>query len=222
MISGSTGPRNPLLSFTTLERQRQGTETTPHLISSDRQKMPLQHAASWPEECPKVLVNLWCKNCRDYDFGRSIRNVNLHEKLSKSLGAVGINWTAVHCREHIKDLQSAYCKAKNENCKSSISLATCHRYEDFFNQVFATTPGTELTVLYDYLPSGEGMLFRVEAEGSGTALQVSLVEESEEQNLEQTTVLELALDQATQQDGLGNILVPYSKDLFWGWAWGGV
>lgn len=66
-----------------------------------------------------------------------------------------------------------------------------------------TASNTEPTVLQNCLLSRDGMLFRPEIEGMGSALEESLVVEgleSQEKNPEHSPVLVLALDQTIRAD----------------------
>lgn len=83
-----------------------------------------------------------------------------------------------------------------------------------FDWVLTLAPNTEHIVMDDRLLSREDVIFRLESEGTGTALEETLLAEEQEQ----TTVLE----QATWPEGCVARGCPGAivRGSVQGWAWG--
>lgn len=53
---------------------------------------------------------------------RSTQTLHWYDSMSKRLAEEGINWIAVQCREYIKNLEGTFCKAKDSNRKSHLTM----------------------------------------------------------------------------------------------------
>ncbi|XP_050796294.1 zinc finger and SCAN domain-containing protein 29-like [Gopherus flavomarginatus] len=78
----------------------------------------LDFISVWSEEAVQSQL---CSSCRNYDT---------YGQISRAMLERGHDQDAVQCRIKVKELRSAYCKAREGNRHSGAAPTTCHSYKE--------------------------------------------------------------------------------------------
>ncbi|XP_050783036.1 zinc finger and SCAN domain-containing protein 29-like [Gopherus flavomarginatus] len=76
------------------------------------------------------LISVWGEEAVQSQLRSSRRNYDTFGQVSKAMLERSHDRDAVQCRVKVKELRSAYCKARKGNCRSGAAPTTCRFYKE--------------------------------------------------------------------------------------------
>ncbi|XP_050794225.1 zinc finger and SCAN domain-containing protein 20-like [Gopherus flavomarginatus] len=89
-----------------------------------------KRAPAWNTCELQDLISVWGEEAVQSQLRSSCRNYDTYGQISKSMLQRGHERDALQCRVKVKELQSAYCKAREGNRRSGAAPMTCHFYKE--------------------------------------------------------------------------------------------
>ncbi|XP_050793441.1 uncharacterized protein LOC127043551 [Gopherus flavomarginatus] len=89
-----------------------------------------KRAPAWNTSELQDLISVWGEEAVQSQLRSSRRNYDTYGQISKSLLQRGHEWDALQCRVKVKELWSAYCKAREGNRRSGAAPTTCRFYKE--------------------------------------------------------------------------------------------
>ncbi|XP_050818174.1 zinc finger and SCAN domain-containing protein 20-like [Gopherus flavomarginatus] len=89
-----------------------------------------KRAPAWNSSELQDLISVWGEEAVQSQLRSSGRNYDTYGQISKSLQLRGHERDALQCRVKIKELRSAYCKAREGNRRSGAAPTTCRFYKE--------------------------------------------------------------------------------------------
>ncbi|XP_050792688.1 zinc finger and SCAN domain-containing protein 20-like [Gopherus flavomarginatus] len=89
-----------------------------------------KRAPAWNSSELQDLISVWGEEAVQAQLRSSRRNYDTYGQISKSLLIRGHELNALQCRVKIKELCSAYCKAREGNRRSGAAPTTCRFYKE--------------------------------------------------------------------------------------------
>ncbi|XP_050824456.1 myb/SANT-like DNA-binding domain-containing protein 2 [Gopherus flavomarginatus] len=122
-----------------------------------------KRAPAWSTGELLDLISVFGEEAVQSQLCPSRRNYDTYEQISRALLERGHEWDAVQCRVKVKELRSAYCKAREGNCRSGAASTTCRFYKEL-DVILGGDPTANPRTTMDSSEQGE----EGEGEGEGT------------------------------------------------------
>ncbi|KAL2080720.1 hypothetical protein ACEWY4_024513 [Coilia grayii] len=119
---------------------------------------------TWSAEETKLLISVFGEQETQKKLGGLYRNKNVYLDISKKLAEHGYSKTMVQCRTKIKNLKTAYKKAKDNNQRSGRNRATCPFYEDL-NIILGDHPTSQPIAVMDSADLVDGSDIDIDGDG---------------------------------------------------------
>ncbi|XP_050818787.1 uncharacterized protein LOC127055619 isoform X2 [Gopherus flavomarginatus] len=89
-----------------------------------------KRAPAWSNGELMDLISVFSEEAVQSQLRSSHRNYDTYGQISKAMMERGHDWDAVQCRVKVKELRSAYCKAREGNRRSGAAPTTCCFYKE--------------------------------------------------------------------------------------------
>ncbi|XP_050791880.1 zinc finger and SCAN domain-containing protein 29-like [Gopherus flavomarginatus] len=89
-----------------------------------------RRAPAWNSSKLQDLISVWGEEAVQAQLRSSQRNYDTYGQISQSLLRRGHERDALQCKVKIKELRSAYCKAREGNRRSGAAPTTCRFYKE--------------------------------------------------------------------------------------------
>ncbi|XP_050817487.1 zinc finger and SCAN domain-containing protein 29-like [Gopherus flavomarginatus] len=126
-----------------------------------------KRAPAWNTCELQDLVSVWGEEAVQSQLCSSRRNYDTYGQISKSMLERGHEWDVVQCRVKVKELWSAYCKAREGNRCSGAAPTTCHFYKEL-DAILGGDPTANPRTMMDSSEQGEEEDSVEEAESEAT------------------------------------------------------
>ncbi|XP_050793498.1 uncharacterized protein LOC127043580 [Gopherus flavomarginatus] len=192
-----------------------GVECNQSLTMPPRPK----RAPAWNTSELQDLISVWGEEAVQSQLRSSRRNYDTYGQISKSLLLRGHEWDALQCRVKVKELRSAYCKAREGNRRSGAAPTTCRFYKEL-DAILGCDPTANPRSTMESSEQGEVGEGVEEAESEATGVEGDTPESQEACNQElfssqkeasQLQQLELVGEEEAEER------VPGKQILFLGW-----
>ncbi|XP_050822147.1 zinc finger and SCAN domain-containing protein 29-like [Gopherus flavomarginatus] len=90
----------------------------------------IKRAPAWSNGKLLDLISVWGEEAVQSQLRSSRRNYDTFGQVSKAILERGHDRDALQCRVKVKELQSAYCKAREGNRRSGAAPTTCRFYKE--------------------------------------------------------------------------------------------
>ncbi|XP_074924914.1 uncharacterized protein LOC142047210 [Chelonoidis abingdonii] len=119
-----------------------------------------KQAPAWNTCELQDLISVWGEEAVQSQLRSSHRNYDTYGQISKAMLETGHEQDAVQCRVKVKERRSAYCKAREGNCRSAAAPTTCRFYKKL-DAILGGVPTANPRTTMDSSEQGE------EGEGEG-------------------------------------------------------
>ncbi|XP_074919577.1 zinc finger and SCAN domain-containing protein 20-like [Chelonoidis abingdonii] len=89
-----------------------------------------KRAPAWSTCDLQDLISVWGEEAVQSQLRSSSRNYDIYSQISKSMPQRDHERDVLQCRVKVKELRSAYCKARKRNCRSGAAPTTCRFYKE--------------------------------------------------------------------------------------------
>ncbi|XP_065421321.1 zinc finger and SCAN domain-containing protein 29-like [Chrysemys picta bellii] len=107
-----------------------------------------KRAQAWSNGELLDLISVWGEEAVQSQLRSSCRNYDTFGKVSKDMMERGHDRDALQCRIKVKELRSAYCKARDANGRSGAPPATCRFYKEL-DAILGVNPTSTLSTTMD-------------------------------------------------------------------------
>ncbi|XP_050810351.1 uncharacterized protein LOC127051715 [Gopherus flavomarginatus] len=130
-----------------------------------------RRAPAWNSSELQDLISVWGEEAVQAQLRSSRRNYDTYGQISKSMVERGHERDAMQCRVKVKELRSAYCKAREGNRRSGAAPTTCRFYKEL-DAILECDPTANLRTTMDSSEQGEEREVeeREETESEGTGV----------------------------------------------------
>ncbi|XP_050815676.1 zinc finger and SCAN domain-containing protein 29-like [Gopherus flavomarginatus] len=115
-----------------------------------------KRAPAWSNGELMDLISVWGEEAVQSQLRSSHRNYDTYGQISRAMLERGHERDAVQCRVKVKELRSAYCKAREGNCRSGAAPTTCRFYKQL-DAILGGDPTANPTTMMDTSERGEGV-----------------------------------------------------------------
>ncbi|XP_074920722.1 uncharacterized protein LOC142046673 [Chelonoidis abingdonii] len=113
-----------------------------------------KRAPAWSTAELQDLISVWGEEAVQAQLRSSRRNYDTYGQISKSMQYRGYDRDAVQCRVKVKELRSAYCKAREGNHRSGATPTTCRFYKEL-DAILGCNPTANPRITMDSSEPGE-------------------------------------------------------------------
>ncbi|XP_050809558.1 uncharacterized protein LOC127051344 [Gopherus flavomarginatus] len=107
-----------------------------------------KRAPAWSNGELLDLISVWGEEAVQSQLRSSCRNYDTCGQISRAMLERGHDWDALQCRVKVKELWSAYCKAREVKCRSGAAPTTCHFYKEL-DAILGGDPTTNPRTMMD-------------------------------------------------------------------------
>ncbi|XP_073189763.1 uncharacterized protein [Lepidochelys kempii] len=93
------------------------------------------------------LISVWGEEAVQSQLRSSCRNYDTFRQIPRDMMERAHDWDALQCRVKVKELQNAYHKAHEANCRSGAAPTTCHFHKELDAILGGDTTSTPRTTM---------------------------------------------------------------------------
>ncbi|XP_050788337.1 zinc finger and SCAN domain-containing protein 29-like [Gopherus flavomarginatus] len=142
-----------------------------------------RRAPAWSNGELLDLISVWDEEAVRSQLRSSRRNYDTYGQISTAVLERGHDQDAVQCRVKVKELRSAYCKAREGNCRSGAAPTTCCFYKEL-DVILGGDPAANPRTMMDtsereWEVEAEEVVGEEETESEGTGVEGDTPESQE-------------------------------------------